>query len=487
MTTKKIDLLIVAGRSEHGRLKKLFSQIEDLQINLTWEQDETAAVKLILKEEHDLYLVYCQNGSMGLALIKDVLSKGYFIPFILFASNSEDKIDQMALKTGAMDCLLTEDLNPLALRKAVLLALKNASVIMELHVNEKKYRNLFEQSIDAIFISNREQLLIEVNPSFLKLFKLQKSKNHNPTLKDLFANKEAYQQLNEELLKKRKIKDFDALLHDVDGNKIECNISVVSLFDEDDLLSGYQGLIRDISMRKKAERELLMAEKLSMTGKIARSIAHEVRNPLTNLHLALEQLKEEISAEIVNDNIELYADIIERNAGRIDQLIKDMLNSSKPKELDLEENDLNQILEDAIHLTSDRIKLQGMRVRKNLQQDLPKLMADQEKLKIAFLNIIVNAIEAMEVNEGILEVISLLENGKIKIVIQDNGKGIHKDDLKILFDPFFTGKRSGMGLGLTTTKNIINSHYGEIEVESEINKGTSFMIWFNHFSHTNHQ
>ena len=77
-----------------------------------------------------------------------------------------------------------------------------------------------------------------------------------------------------------------------------------------------------------------MAEKFSMTGKIARSIAHEVRNPLTNLHLALEQLKEEISDDSVNEDIELFTDIIERNAKRIDQLIKDMLNSSKPKELE---------------------------------------------------------------------------------------------------------------------------------------------------------
>ena len=136
-------------------------------------------------------------------------------------------------------------------------------------------------------------------------------------------------------------------------------------------------------------------------------------------------------------------------------------------------------MEDAIYLAADRIKLQGMKVTKNLQRNLPKLMSDKDKLKIAFLNIIVNAVEAMEMNKGKLVVTTQLEDGKIKIMIKDNGKGIHEDDLKILFDPFFTGKRSGMGLGLTATKNIINSHLGNIEVESELGKGTSFVIIFN--------
>ena len=243
LTNKKMDLLVIGAKSEYESIGKLFDQIEDLDVNLFWEENQEAAIKLILKEEHDLYLVDCQSGELGLQLIHDILAKGYFIPFILFANAEEENIDQIALKTGAMDCLIREKLSPIELRKAVLLSLKNAAVIMELHINEKKYRNLFEQSIDAIFISNREQLFVDVNESFLKLFNHDTKERPIKTLKDLFVHDKEYQHLKNELLKKKKVKDFEALLQTCGGKKIECGISVVSLFDEEDRLSGYQGLV----------------------------------------------------------------------------------------------------------------------------------------------------------------------------------------------------------------------------------------------------
>ena len=219
--------------------------------------------------------------------------------------------------------------------------------------------------------------------------------------------------------------------------------------------------------------ELLMAEKLSMTGKIARSIAHEVRNPLTNLDLALDQLADEVPE---NDDVKMFIDIIGRNSKRIGQLITEMLNSSKPKELDVARVDINKLVDATIDLVKDRLTLQGMQVNKHYADNLELISVDAEKLKIALLNVIVNAIEAMEDYKGVLDIKTWQENGSVSIKVKDNGSGIERKDLETLFDPFYTNKQGGMGLGLTSAQNIVNSHGGNIEVDSEIGEGTTFVL-----------
>src|SRR5690606_25811893 len=154
----------------------------------------------------------------------------------------------------------------------------------------------------------------------------------------------------------------------------------------------YQGIIHDQTLRKKAERDMLIAERLSMTGKIARTIAHEVRNPLTNLTLAFDQLKEEMPMD--NADVKLYCEIIERNSNRIEQLISEMLSSSKPKELNLELTPINEIIEQTLNLSIDRINLNQIKLEKNIAGDLPRVLLDREKIKIALLNIIINGLEA---------------------------------------------------------------------------------------------
>jgi signal transduction histidine kinase len=110
--------------------------------------------------------------------------------------------------------------------------------------------------------------------------------------------------------------------------------------------------------------------------------------------------------------------------------------------------------------------------------NLPRVLVDKDKIQIALLNVIINAIEAMTPGEGILTIKATVHEATTTIEISDNGKGIAASDLKRLFDPFFTGKQTGMGLGLTSTKNILNSHNAQIDVASELFKGTTFQIHF---------
>jgi signal transduction histidine kinase len=110
--------------------------------------------------------------------------------------------------------------------------------------------------------------------------------------------------------------------------------------------------------------------------------------------------------------------------------------------------------------------------------ELPRVLLDKDKIRIAFLNNIINSIEAMSPGEGKLSIELYLKDGTLIVEISDNGKGIVKEDINKLFDPFFTAKHNGMGLGLTSTKNILNSHNAEIKVTSEVGSGTTFFIFF---------
>ncbi len=219
-------------------------------------------------------------------------------------------------------------------------------------------------------------------------------------------------------------------------------------------------------------RELKSLEKFTATGRIARTIAHEVRNPLTNITLAAEQLQE---LKQTPDS-SMLLEMINRNSIRINQLVSDLLNATKAIELNLQKVDINQILDDALLLASDRIDLGGVRVEKQYAKDICAVKVDEKIIKVAFLNIIVNAIEAMEKDRGILKLRTRKEGDKCLIQIEDNGSGMDNETLQRLFEPYFTSKSRGNGLGLTNCQNIILSHRGKIEVKSKPGKGSIFTV-----------
>lgn len=243
---------------------------------------------------------------------------------------------------------------------------------------------------------------------------------------------------------------------------------------------GYQ---QELSSRfdelSQANKELVRMrseEKFSATGRIARTIAHEVRNPLTNINLASEQLKADLPP---NENQAYLFDMIHRNSNRINQLISDLLSSTKFTDLVYEKVPVDQLLDEVLTEASDRIALSNISVRKKYNAQCT-VTVDKNKIKIAFLNIIINALEAMEgEKDGVLTITTETANGKCSITIKDTGSGMDEDALARLFEPYFTTRKKGNGLGLTNTQNIILNHKGEIIVESEKGVGTAFIITLN--------
>jgi signal transduction histidine kinase len=209
-------------------------------------------------------------------------------------------------------------------------------------------------------------------------------------------------------------------------------------------------------------------------NQLASALAHEVRNPLATINLAIQMLKSQTKGLDHN----LYLDIIMKASGQINNLINDLLKSWQPDEMKLEKHTIHQLLDEALVMTEDRILLKNITVRKDYSTLDCKILVNKRKIKIALVNIIINAIDAMHPKKGKLKLITRSINGKCIIEIEDNGIGISKENLQNLFTPYFTDKAGGMGLGLSTTIDILKENHATVDVQSEEGKGTRFILSF---------
>jgi signal transduction histidine kinase len=203
-------------------------------------------------------------------------------------------------------------------------------------------------------------------------------------------------------------------------------------------------------------------------------LAHEVRNPLNNIQMSVEHL---VSTNIPEED-QVFYDIIKRNVKRIDDIIAELLDSYRPTGKSFKANDLKTVLSNSVQIALDRITLKGIAIEEQYPEKVFIMPVDEEKLKIAFLNILVNATEAIQATDGRIVVQLDEREGDFIVEITDNGSGIPPEILSKLFEPYFTSKRNGMGLGLATTLNIIQSHKGTVDVKSKVNHGTTFTIRF---------
>jgi signal transduction histidine kinase len=210
-------------------------------------------------------------------------------------------------------------------------------------------------------------------------------------------------------------------------------------------------------------------------------LAHEVRNPLTNISLSLEML-----ASVLKDsNQKVYLDIIKRSSVRINDLVNELLKYQQAELVQTEKHSIHLLLEEVLRMAADRVLLKNIEVRRFYSAQDCAVELNRPKMKIALTNIIINAIDAMADMKGHLTIITKSKESKFLIEIEDNGCGISKENLKNIFKPYFTNKPGGLGLGLTATCDILRSNHVRVNVESEEGRGTRFILMFNrHQSNT---
>jgi two-component system, NtrC family, sensor kinase len=225
---------------------------------------------------------------------------------------------------------------------------------------------------------------------------------------------------------------------------------------------------------ERAQDQLIQTEKLSSLGKLAAGIAHEINNPLTSILLNSCVISEKLGDNRLKENLKLIID----ETARCGAIVKGLLEFSRQTAPVKEPTNINEVIEKTLMLFESQLLVNHVRVEKNLDRDLPRIMIDSNKIKQVFTNIILNAIEAMS-KGGILTINSKLSMDKkyVLLYFTDTGQGIPKENISKIFDPFFTTKGTkGTGLGLSLTYGIVQQHGGTIEVQSEPGKGTTMII-----------
>ena len=225
---------------------------------------------------------------------------------------------------------------------------------------------------------------------------------------------------------------------------------------------------------RKTEAQLIRSEKLAALGQLAAGIAHEIRNPLTSINILIHSLRERLPSE---NSRQEDLKVIEEEIHRMNEIVDQFLRFAKPSSPFLEKTDVLSIFEETLQLLRPQIEKQRIVVEKEFQA-LPMIQMDPEQMKQAMLNLLLNAIQAMpQGGQLTLSGRNSKEGQWIHLSIEDSGMGISPEDIDKLFDPFFSTKEGGVGLGLSITHRIIDQHHGKIEVESIPEKGTIFTVW----------
>ena len=225
-----------------------------------------------------------------------------------------------------------------------------------------------------------------------------------------------------------------------------------------------------------ANRKLIQAEKLASIGRISASIAHEIRNPLTSVKLNIQKVME---SENLDGMDKEHLDISQEGIGHIETFIKELLNFTRVSELQLNYFSAKQIVDESVKMIRNTLRLNDVELVIEIQEELPQVFVDGDKIRQVLLNILHNSCEAVDRGGKIIIALSLLKGRrgrKLRIRISDNGPGIPKNDGENIFEPFYTTKSMGIGLGLANARKIIEQHKGSIRALNYDKPGAEFEI-----------
>lgn len=270
----------------------------------------------------------------------------------------------------------------------------------------------------------------------------------------------------------------DGIIRSVESEKVDekgqiqyFQVTVAPLVDAKGEIYQVVELIQDISEKKIIEAEILHTAKMVTLGTMAASIAHEVGNPLASISTRLTLLESDSEPSFISRSVKL----LQKEISRIDRIVRGISQFGRSSKEIWGYFNINQILKESIEMLKYHKTAKLCSIEPNLSQNLPEILGVSDQLKQVFLNIGLNALEAMP-DGGKLSVVSYSEKGNLVIKFTDTGIGIEEDMLEEIFQPFYSTKEKGSGLGLFIVKHFINAHSGQIEVESKPGIGTTFTL-----------
>jgi len=334
------------------------------------------------------------------------------------------------------------------------------------------YKSFFDNATDAVFIiqpetwnvldvnqfaatllgAPREKLMGSTLPQFRRIFKLLKKTNSPIVLSELS-------------------------LETAKNPSLMVEVSARFVRHQDQEL--IHAIARDVSEQHALTDKMVQADKLVLLGQLSAGVAHEIRNPLAAVNLNLQILKRTLSPESAEYS---YVDTAMQGVERISKIVEVTLNFSRPTMPDIKGINLNSLIPTTLDLVSSALKRKEIKVELKFADDLPIVAADAKQLQQVFINLLTNAADAIK-SKGEIVIETYIEHGGrpsesdyAAVAIKDNGIGMSPEEIQKIFNPFFTRKAEGTGLGLPIVQRILHQHNGVIDVESKLGEGTSFYV-----------
>ena len=377
-----------------------------------------------------------------------------------------DEIQQLADTFDTMTAAIERYIDQLADSKAVLAK------------SETKYRRIFEDSMDLIFVADGNGVLMDINPAGLALLGYDGGEvliGREP-MATLLEDVTEGDRILAEMASQGFVKDRECTLRTAGGARVEILLSMTARRRPDGHITEYEGIAKDITHRKQMLQQLQRADRLASLGQLSAGVAHEINNPL-GLILGYTQFLIRNHPEGSGRLEDLKT--IEKQTRNCKKIVEDLLNFARRSGTPKTRVNLSEAMDAVIAVLRKQLELDNIAIHTHYDQSLPDLEGDTEKLKQVFMNLLINARQAIHKN-GHIEVRIGRDAGwaNALVAVTDDGPGITADIQEKIFDPFFTTKPTGQGtgLGLSVSYGIIEDHGGEIQVTSDGRTGSEFKI-----------
>jgi len=353
----------------------------------------------------------------------------------------------------------------------------NAEQRKELLLSAVEEINLLGNVLDSIdmgiLVCDNKDNLVLANKSALRMIPMDYTEGIK--LEDAILDDQFIGTFKEIIANREKIIDKEIDIVQQEYKKIY-SINVVPLV-HNKKITGTLIYIEDITEKRKGEARLRRAENLASLTTLAAGVAHEIKNPLGSISIHLQLLQKALAKknEASEKKTEKYFTVIKEEIERLNRIVVDFLFAVRPMNLELREGDINELITQIMEFVQFEMKQSNIVCMLELDDKIPKILIDERYMKQALLNLIKNAQAAMP-KGGVFTVATSFADNEIRISLCDTGVGISKESLAKIFEPYFTTRETGTGLGLTQVYKIIREHQGEITVDSSPETGAEFRI-----------
>lgn len=448
--------------------------------------------KRLQEEPFDILLLdYSLPDGEGLDWLRKFNESGIGVPTIFVTPRGDPKLSIEVMKEGVFDYINRSaecaKAFPFVVNRAVegyTLMVEKVRLQKELIETKNFLESIVDRAGDAISVVDLEGKILYWNEGAEMIYGFKKEEAVGRNIADVLyprekTLREAEEKLMEEIMarvrKGEVVPNVEVKRMTKDGKEIITSMTISPLRDAEGKIVGASRICKDITQLKKVEERLLLTERLTSLGELSAGVAHELRNPLAGIKINTQVLLRkkdlsEMERKLLQSSLE--------GIGKIQKIVEDMLHFAKPKAAHFKEEKINEVVESSLTIFQDKLKKGNISLIFQKGEGLPNVWIDAHQIQQVLINLMLNAIQAMEKGGTLTLKTFLGDVHRVGIEVRDTGIGIPQSHLKKIFDPFFTTKSEGTGLGLSITLKILENHGATIDVESQEGKGSVFTIYF---------